>query len=371
MSSIRFATRRVTETEYQIVDDWGTAFRRWFTAWRGAARSSKIVVLSDDNVWALYEDEIRAALAPLSRHLVPLLLPPGEGSKDFASLPPLVDTLVRHRVHRRDLLLCAGGGVCCDLGGLLALLYLRGLYYVDLPTSLMAQLDAAIGGKVGANFGLRKNLLGGFHQPVLTVIAPGFLRTLPQRQFQSALAEAVKVAIIRDQEPFLELLEKRGEALLEREPNALRELLERCLASKLDLLAEDPYELDLDRCLNLGHAVAHALERLPVMRGGEPPSHGEAVAIGLAATIRYAARLEICRQEHATRLLRILEGLGLPIRPGPVDRRQVRDQLSRIPEHRGGLFRLVVPAATGGVRILPDADPDLLLQCLDPARTAA
>ena len=371
MKSISFPTRRVTETEYLIVDDWQAALRDRFNEWRTTRRSTRIAILSDENVWALYEDEIRAVLTPLASHLVPLVLPPGEGSKDFAALTALVDTLIRHRVHRRDLLLCAGGGVCCDLGGLLALLYLRGLDYVNLPTSLMGQIDAAIGGKVGANFGLRKNLLGGFHHPVLTVIDPGFLRTLPQTHFRSALAEAVKVAIIRHQEPFLELLEQRGEALLARDRSAIRELLERCLEGKLDLLAADPFEADLDRYLNLGHAVAHALERLPVMPGNRPPSHGEAVAIGLAATTRYALRLEVCGPEHASRLLRILEGLGLPTRPDEVDPNRVRDQLSRIPEHRGGLFRLVVPCGKGGVRILPDADIDLLLRCLDCARTAA
>ncbi len=366
MIAIPFVTQRNTNTQYQIVEAWDSAFNQWFASQNDRQRWHHIVVLTDEQVWALYENRIHLALAPLDRPVVPLVLPPGENSKDFGILSALVNTLMQNRIHRWDLLLCAGGGVCCDVGGLLALLYMRGMDYVNLPTSLMAQIDAAIGGKVGTNFGFRKNLLGGFHHPLLVLIDLSFLDTLQQAHFRSALAEAVKIAIIRDDEPLLELLEKNSEALLSRKQGPLLELLERCLIGKLNLLSDDPYESNLDRLLNLGHGVAHALERLPAMPGRRQPLHGEAVAIGLATTIRYAFRYNLCSRERATRLLGILFGLGLPLVPGPVNRDFFRDQLSRIPEHRGGLFRLVVPVNDGGVRILPHVNLDALVQCLFP-----
>lgn len=366
MTTIKFPTLRKTETQYQIVEAWGRAFAGWFENESPKHGWNQIVVLTDEHVWALYERAVSDVLASLNRPIVPVVLRPGEDSKEFRVLPDLVDRLVESRIHRRCLLICVGGGVCCDVGGLLAQLYMRGIDYVNLPTSLMAQIDGAIGGKVGANFSVRKNLLGGFHHPLLVLLSPRFLDTLPQFHFRGALAEALKVAIIKEDEQLIELLERKSDSLLNRERGPLFELLDHCLRGKLDLLAGDPFESNLDRALNLGHAVAHALERLQVMAGPRQPSHGEAVAIGLAATTRYAFKKGLCSKQRALRLLGVLRSLDLPLAPHSADRDQIEDQLSRIPEHRGGLFRLVVPVTEGGVGILPDADIEVLAECLSP-----
>jgi 3-dehydroquinate synthase len=366
MTGIRFTTKKETGTEYRIVDAWASAFRQWWESAIAERTLSRIAVLTDEHVWAIYEEKVRAALLPLELPVVSLILPPGEDSKDFQVFPSLVRELIQNRVHRLDLLLCIGGGVCCDIAGLLALLYMRGMDYVNLPTSLMAQIDAAIGGKVGANFEIRKNLLGGFHHPLLVLIDPSFLDTLPQVHFRTALAEAVKVGIILQDGKLLELLKESGEAILNRERKPLLELLERCVQGKLDLLVKDPYENDLNRALNLGHGVAHALERLPVMPGGRQPLHGEAVALGMATVIRYSFRHGFCSHDRSAHLLSVLSGLGLPLAPDSVSIDQVRHQLSRIPEHRGGSFRLVIPVDEGGVSILPSTDMDTLIECLFP-----
>ena len=359
-------TSKDSITKYNITIDWESEFQQWFSEYMDSRQWSRIVVLTDEQVWRIYGAKIRAALAPLTRPLLPVVLPPGEDSKDFRTLSGLVERLVDNRVHRRELLLCAGGGVCSDIGGLLAMLYMRGIEYVNLPTSLMAQIDAAIGGKVGANFGIRKNLLGGFCHPLLVLIDPGFLETLPDEHFRSALAEAFKVAIILENDILLDLLENKIGALIDRENETLMVLIEQCIRGKLDLLRNDPHEACLDRYLNLGHAVAHSLERLCAMPEGRMPLHGEAVAIGLATVIRYSHWSGICSRDRAVRLIDILVQLGLPQSPGPIDRDQFKDQLSRIAEHRGGLLRLVVPAEQGGVTILPDANLDVLVRCLEP-----
>ncbi|HEX7774834.1 MAG TPA: 3-dehydroquinate synthase family protein [Pyrinomonadaceae bacterium] len=359
---IQFTTNKVTSTQYEIVDDWGRAFALWCQ--NQQPNWDHIVVVTDENVWSLYGDSVRACLSP-QWSLVTLTIAPNESSKDFEMLVPLVSNLIQHRIHRRDLIMCIGGGVVCDLGGLLASLYMRGLNYVNVPTTMMAQIDAAIGGKVGANFGLRKNVVGGFHHPLLVLIDPTFLDSLPEDHFRTALAEAVKLAIASDEKCLMNVLENRGEALLSRDPLTVRQLIELCVRGKLQLLADDPYENDLNRVLNLGHGMAHALERIPIMPGERLPLHGEAVALGLAATIRYARRHNLCSSDRADRLLSMLASLHLPLSPSSIDRELVKEQLGRISEHRGGVFRLVVPVDQG-VRILPHADLDSLLDCLYP-----
>jgi 3-dehydroquinate synthase len=363
----RFSTKKSTDTGYLIVRRWDIAFKEWFKSGRQDCCWDRIAILTDEHVWALYGHKIHAVVEALGRPLVPLILPPGEKSKDFKVLPGLVKVLLQNRVHRRDLLVCAGGGLCCDMGGLLAMLYMRGMDYVNLPTSLMAQIDAAVGGKVGSNLGIYKNLLGGFHQPLQVFIDASFLNTLPDIHFKSALAEAVKIAIIREEDDkvLMALLEKQPEKLLNRQQKQLSILLKCCLQGKLELLAADPYETCLDRSLNLGHAVAHALERLPVLPGPRKPLHGEAVAIGLAATIRYAFKCGLCSSQRALRLLGILKGLTLPLQTASVNPRQLKSNLARISQQRGGLMRLVVPVDKG-VYILPNPQLDTLIQCLQP-----
>lgn len=366
MTTIYFTTERGTNTQYSLVYGWGKIFTTWFLSNDRRECWNQIVLLTDECVWELYEKEIRTIIAPLDRQIVPLVLPQGEKSKDFSVLHQLVVALVEHRIHRRDLLICIGGGVCCDIGGLLALLYMRGMEYINIPTSLMAQLDGAIGGKVGANFGIRKNLLGGFHHPLLVIIDPVFLDTLPTEHYESAFAEAVKLAMIFEDQSFLEFLEDNSHALLNRSRSLLLELLERCLRSKLDLITNDPYELNLNRSLNLGHTVAHALERLPSMPDGRQPFHGEAVAIGLATKIRYAFLCGFCSIGRATRLLSLLQQFKLPLIPGNLNKEEIKNQIDRISEHRGGEARLVVPTTEGGVNILSEIDPDKLVECLSP-----
>jgi 3-dehydroquinate synthase len=366
MSTFRFKAGRSFSTEYRITDAWQRELGKWVSAESRAADWSQIAVVADAHVWESYADALRNALCHTGLNVVPVTFPPGESAKELDTVERIVDELIGNRIHRRDLLICLGGGVTSDMGGVVALLYMRGMPYILLPTSLMAQIDAAIGGKVAVNRGIRKNLLGGFHHPLCVFIDPAFLGTLPERHFISGLAEAVKVATITGNGPLLAHLEEEAEPVLNRERATLVSLAERCIRLKLNLLAKDPHEKSLDRALNLGHAVAHSLERLPRGDDRNQLLHGEAVAIGLAAVTRYAFLEGLCSVEKASRLIRILSKLGLPITPGAIDRRAVRGQLERIVEHRGGALRLVVPVEDGHVKILTLADIDGLTDCLYP-----
>lgn len=316
----------------------------------------RIPILADTQVWALYGDDVTAALAPSA----PLVFNmEGEGEKGLETIERLVTGLAHHRVHRRETLLVLGGGVCCDTGGLLSMLYMRGIPYVIVATTLMAQLDAAIGGKVGANAAERKNLLGGFYHPETVLIDPTFLETLPSRHLRAALAEAVKLHVLL---PGLGIQPLLGPALAGDE-RALTRLAERCLDGKLALLEGDPFETDLRRELNLGHAVAHALEAMP----GCKLLHGEAVAVGLAATARYAELEGICDAAFAADIVAQLEELELPVE-ATQDSDDVLAYLEKIADHRGGSIHLVVPAGDESTEIIENCDFGLLAECTQGSR---
>ncbi|HET7444269.1 MAG TPA: 3-dehydroquinate synthase family protein [Solirubrobacterales bacterium] len=308
-------------------------------------------ILADPRAWDLHGSAVAAALEPLRPEVLFLA---GEGEKRFAAVERLTTELAERRVHRREVLVIFGGGVCCDVGGLVAMLYMRGMRYVIVATTLMAQIDAAIGGKVGCNTPGRKNLLGGFHHPELVLIDPGFLGTLPERHLRAALAEALKMHVLLPALAIKPLLEPAGN----RDQFALEQLAERCLDGKLALLEKDPFEADLRRSLNLGHAVAHALEAEP----GSTLLHGEAVAIGLAATARYAEMSGISTPGRAESIIDQLKRLRLPDRTEQ-ETEGLASRLEAIADHRGGEIHLVVPAGDEGVEIVEDCDFGLLARC--------
>lgn len=349
-----WCTRRSTSTRYRVGDRSLAELREWLEP-----LPDRVPLIVDADVWDLHGEAIRSALAPCE----PLALKiQGEQDKELHTVDRLVSELVGHRVHRREKLVCVGGGVCCDVGGLVALVYMRGMDYAIVATSLMAQVDAAIGGKVGCNVGTRKNLVGGFHHPGLVLLDPGFIATLPTRCLRAGLAEAVKLGVVLPDLEILSLLDD----FEERNPTDQANLVARCLEGKLRLLDPDPFEGDLDRLLNLGHAVAHALEKV----AGADVLHGEAVAIGLAATAHYAEREGHCTPAHRRRIISLLKRLCLPTE-AEVDLRDLSSRLAEIPDHRGGELRLVVPAGDSGACIVGSADTNRLAECVSPTQISA
>lgn len=339
--------QRTSRTVYRVGTDAFTELRRHLDP--GAAR---VPVLADPNVWRLYGEQMSAALAPALPLVVHI---DGEAEKRFDVVQRVAHELTRHRVHRRETIVVLGGGVCCDVGGLVALLYMRGMRYAIVATSLMAQIDAAIGGKVGCNEAARKNLLGGFHHPDLVLIDPRFLSTLPGRHLRAALAEAVKLDLLLPDLGIDALLAAAAAG----EQRALALLAERCLEGKLALLQSDPFETDLRRPLNLGHAIAHALEAMP----GCELLHGEAVSVGLATTARYAELTGVCSSEHARAIVANLERLALPVSVS-IGAEELRERLERIADHRGGEIHLTLSTGEGGTEIVEDCDFALLADCV-------
>jgi 3-dehydroquinate synthase len=239
------------------------------------------------------------------------LLPGGEATKAVPSLQRLWAAGARFRLDRQSVVVALGGGVLGDAVGFFAATYLRGLRVVQVPTTLMAQVDSAIGGKTGINLPSGKNLVGAFHQPCLVVADPRVLASLPAREFRAGLAEVVKYGVIADPALFRRL-ERRADAILAREPRELRAIVARCAASKARVVSRDERETKgLRATLNFGHTLGHALEA--ATRYGALV-HGEAVALGIAAAVRLSRKFSGLPARDAERVLALLGRLGLPAR---------------------------------------------------------
>ena len=270
------------------------------------ARSGRIVAVSDENVWAAQG----ARLAASGLDVVPVLVPPGEASKSWARLQALTERLLEVGVERGDSILAFGGGMVGDLAGFAAAILKRGCSYVQVPTSLLAQVDSSVGGKTAINAASGKNLIGAFHQPAAVLIDPSTLDTLPRRELRAGYAEVVKYGLIGDP-GFFAWCEAHGAALLAGDPEARLHAIGTCVGAKAAIVAEDELETSGRRALlNFGHTFGHALEA----ESGFALLHGEAVALGMALAFRFSAGRGLCGADEAERVEAHLEAAGLPVR---------------------------------------------------------
>lgn len=268
----------------------------------------KLAILTDETVDALHGRALRETLADAGIPAEFYVLPPGERSKSTKRALELWGWLAAGDMGRRDLIVTFGGGVINDLGGWVASAFMRGLPYINLPTTLLAQVDGAMGGKVAVNHPTAKNLLGAFYQPTGVISDVALLATLDRRHVAAGLAEAIKKAVIASP-AYWEFITENAEALLSKDLDALERLV-RCAAAIKTLLVErDPYEDDLRRPLNFGHTVGHPLETIS---GYGPLLHGEAVAFGMVVEARIAVNRGLFSEQDLSRLLTLLDLLGLP-----------------------------------------------------------
>jgi 3-dehydroquinate synthase len=320
-----------------------------------------VAVLTDDRVAELYGSKVAPILARAGIDPSPIIVPSGERSKTPATAEHVVEQLYRARFDRRSVLVNFGGGMITDLGGFVASTYLRGVAYVNVPTTLLSQHDSAIGGKVGVDTPWAKNFLGAFHHPCAVYCDPSVLQTLPIRELRSGLAESVKVAICGAPGLF-EFLEDHAEQLLRADTALLEELVGRSIRGKVDILDPDPYEVDLRRSLNLGHTFGHALE---VELGFAEVTHGEAVAHGLAVATMIGDALGLCRSDDVERIMALLDRFGLP---PAIDEAKLKAAAKRIDDVRlvrAGQLNYVVPTSTHSVTILPTLSVEDVTAAID------
>jgi 3-dehydroquinate synthase len=267
--------------------------------------AERAFVVADASVAERYLEPLARGLAPLQ--VVHLHAPEGEEAKTLQVMAALQHQLATQVAHRDDAVVALGGGAVGDLAGFVAATYMRGVPFVQVPTTLTAQVDAAIGGKTGVNLPEGKNLVGAFHQPVGVVADVRTLATLPEREFRSGLAEVAKYALSLDLE-LLEQLESDPGPVLERDPSALEAVVARCVRTKATVVAADERDADRRLVLNYGHTLGHALERSDAFAGR---SHGEGVAVGMVFAARMSELLGRAGEGLAARHARLLSSLGL------------------------------------------------------------
>lgn len=269
---------------------------------------NRCAVISDRNVAPRFAKAVQLSLKKAGFESVLVTVPAGETAKSLKVVEQCYDALAKHRLERKSFIVALGGGVVGDLAGFVAATYLRGVAFVQVPTTLLAQVDSSVGGKVGVNLKAGKNLVGAFHQPKLVLCDIDALRTLPVREFRAGLAEVIKYGIIYDAALF-ERLEHDLPKLLKREPKTLTEVIARCCEIKADVVGQDETESGLRAILNFGHTIGHAIENIS---GYGKYLHGEAISIGQIAAARISAATLGLDASEAKRVGAIFRKAGLP-----------------------------------------------------------
>jgi len=311
--------------------------------------SGKVGVVTDRNLAAHYLKPVARALKAADYRVVPIVLPPGERTKTLRSIGTVMDALVQARFERSSTLLALGGGVIGDITGFAAAIYQRGIPFVQVPTSLVAQVDSSVGGKTGVDHPKGKNLIGAFNQPRAVLIDPATLRTLPEREWIAGLAEVIKYGVIED-EVFFEYLEQHMPPILTLSDAPVTHIVKRSCEIKARVVSEDEREADRRRILNFGHTIGHALESLGGYRG---LIHGEAVAVGMVYEADLARHLGYCDQGVVTRLRTLIAAAGLPIRMPNVPFRALWDAMQQDKKVSAGTVYCVIPERIGSVQIVP------------------
>ncbi len=311
--------------------------------------AGKVGVVTDRNLAGRYLKRVSRVLKTAGYTVVPIVLVPGERTKTLRSITTIMDALVDARFERTSTLLALGGGVIGDLTGFAAAIYQRGIPFVQVPTSLVAQVDSSVGGKTGVDHPKGKNLIGAFNQPLAVLIDPVTLTTLPPREWKAGLAEVIKYGVIAD-EAFFEYLEQHIEPILKLDDEPVAQIVERSCEIKAQVVSEDEREADRRRILNFGHTIGHALESLGGYRG---LIHGEAVAIGMVYEADLARHLGLCGEDVVTRLRALVKAAGLPTRLPSATFSALWSAMQQDKKVSAGTVYCVVPERIGSVRIIP------------------
>jgi 3-dehydroquinate synthase len=326
-----------------------------------AGLGGRLWLIADAAVYARYGARVEAGLRTAGRDVCARTVPSGEEHKTLAEVAALYDWLLSERVERRDAILALGGGVVGDMAGFVAATILRGIAFVQLPTTLLAQVDASIGGKVAVDHPRGKNLIGAFHQPSLVVADTGTLATLPLRELAAGWAEVIKTGVILDADLF-GLLEREADALTMAAPGPTETAIRRCMQLKGEVVGEDERESGRRAILNYGHTVGHAIEAATAYGRY---LHGEAVAIGLRAAAHLAVATGRFPAEAAVRQAALVARFGLPSAAPGVDRAAVRAAMGLDKKAQAGRLAWVLPTGLGHAEVFRDVPDALVEDALD------
>jgi len=329
----------------------------------------QVLLVSSPPIFKHYGERAIASLQDAGYAVAVCLLPPGERYKTPASLQKIYDAALAHRLERSSTIVALGGGVIGDMSGFAAATWLRGIRFVQVPTSLLAMVDASIGGKTGINHPHGKNLIGAFHQPRFVLIDPDALKTLPSREFRAGMAEVIKYGVIWDADLFAQLeAAPRLDQFRYVAPELLHTILTRSCQAKADVVSQDEKEAGLRAILNYGHTIGHAIESLT---GYRLVNHGEAVAIGMEAAGAIALACHHWDQAATDRQHALIQKTGLPTQiPATADTKAILDSLQTDKKVEAGRVRFVLPTQLGQAIVTDDVPPAVIPQVLEQLRAA-
>jgi 3-dehydroquinate synthase len=322
---------------------------------RHLSRSSKAIIVTDQTVGSIHLPTLTQSLHGASFEPIIAVLPPGEQNKSLKCLLPIFDTILSARIERSTPLLALGGGIVGDMAGFTAATVLRGIPFVQIPTTLLSMVDASVGGKTGVNHAVGKNLIGAFHHPIAVLADPSLLSTLPRWEFIGGLAECIKHEIIRDADGFTSL-EQNLDEILNLNLAALTELVAHNVGIKARVVEADPMENGKRAHLNFGHTFAHAIERA----SDHAIPHGEAVALGMVAATNLATDLQMLDANSKDRIVRLIQRAGLPISGLTIDPAEIVDAMAFDKKVKSSRVRFILPDRIGHVVCREDVPPEIV-----------
>ena len=333
-----------------------------------ALLAGKVVVVTNRTIAPLYLEAVLGALRGRGAQCLPIVLPDGEAYKSWETLNKIFDALLSYRCERKTPLIALGGGVIGDLTGFAAATYQRGVPFIQIPTTLLAQVDSAVGGKTAINHPLGKNMIGAFYQPQVVIADMDTLRTLPPRELAAGLAEVIKYGFIRDAE-FLDWLEINIDRLTALEPEALAFAVERSCQNKADVVANDERETGERALLNFGHTFGHAIE---AGMGYGAWLHGEAVAAGMVMAARFSEKLGFIGKSDVRRVVDILARANLPVAAPALGAERYLDLMGHDKKVEGGKIKFILLKKPGEAFICNHYDAASLIAVLStPSQTDA
>jgi len=330
-------------------------------------KQKHVAIVTNTTVAPLYLDPLLNLLKQNGIKAFPIILPDGESYKNQETLNIIYDALLREKCERTTTLIALGGGVIGDMTGYAAATYLRGVPFIQIPTTLLSQVDSSVGGKTGINHPMGKNMIGAFYQPQCVIADIDTLKTLPQREFSAGMAEVIKYGLIRD-EAFFDWLEKNIEGLMKLNPQLLIEAVQRSCQNKADVVEMDEHESGVRATLNLGHTFGHAIENA---MGYGVRLHGEAVATGMVMAAHLSKLMGWLKDAEFNRIIKLLKEAKLPIDPPKINEDQYMSLMSMDKKVVDGKIRLVLQRGIGDSVITSDYDRKHLKTTLQTSNFSA
>jgi 3-dehydroquinate synthase len=328
---------------------------------------SRGLMVTDSNVDPLYGDVAEKVLNDIGIKTSRLVLKAGEPSKSLGNMQVIYDAALQNGLDRRGVIIALGGGVVGDIAGFAAATFMRGVRFVQFPTTLLAMVDSAVGGKTAINLPQGKNLVGAFYQPIEVDVALGSLKTLSDREFSAGMAEVIKYGVIWDAS-FLEMIESNTGDIVSRERDVMSSMVARCCEIKSEIVAVDEREAGVRGILNFGHTLAHSLENLC---GYGQCLHGEAVAVGMAYAMRVSAMFKGFSSDDEMRVIKVMQAVGLPVSPseleGDLSWPELRDIMATDKKTESGIPRFVLAERLGGVLFGCEVDDSMLAEAYKAA----